>query len=104
MFKKTDPQRNLFGVDTVLAPGMRARLKTSWAEVFRGEILPILMRSEGDFAFLYSIIGRPNFSVGRMLGLCLLQELNNFCDQEALDAFGFDARWKNALGISDEEE
>ena len=60
------------------------------------EVLPILMRSDGDFADLYGITGRPNFSVGRMLGLCLLQELFNYADQEALDAFGFDIRWQYA--------
>ncbi len=104
MFKKTDPQQNLFGVDTALPPGMRVRLKASWAEVFRVEILPILMRSEEDFAILYGISGRPNFSVGRMLGLCLLQELCGLCDQEALDAFGFDARWQYALDINADED
>lgn len=104
MFKKTDPQQNLFGVDTNLAPGMRTRLKASWAEMFKREILPILMRAEPDFAFLYGIVGRPNFSVGRLLGLCLLQELNNLSDQEALDAFGFDARWQYALDINAGEE
>jgi hypothetical protein len=104
MFKKTDPQQNLFGVDTKLAPGMRTRLKSSWAEMFKREILPILMRAEPDFAFLYGIVGRPNFSVGRLLGLCLLQELNNLSDQEALDAFGFDARWQYALDINAGEE
>lgn len=104
MFKKTDPQRKLFGVDTNLASGMRARLKASWAEVFRREILPILMRSEEEFAFLYGPVGRPNFSVGRMLGLCFLQEMHGYADQEALDAFGFDTRWQYALDLEADEE
>jgi hypothetical protein len=103
MFKKTDPQRNLFGVETSMPSGLQSRLKGSWAEIFRTEVLSILLRSEEDFAKLYGITGRPNFSVARILGLCFLQELNELSDQDALDAFGFDARWQYALDITGEE-
>jgi hypothetical protein len=103
MFRKTNPQRELFNIESQMAQGSRERLKESWAEHFRGEVLSILMRSEDDFADLYGITGRPNFSVGRMLGLCLLQELNNLTDQAALDAFSFDIRWQYALDVKAEE-
>ena len=53
---------------------------------------------------LYGKTGRSNFSVARLLGLCLLQELNNLSDQQSLDAFGFDIRWRYALDVSDEED
>jgi hypothetical protein len=53
---------------------------------------------------LYGKTGRPNFSVARLLGLCLLQEWNDLSDQEALDAFSFDIRWRFALDVSDEED
>jgi hypothetical protein len=53
---------------------------------------------------LYGATGRPNFSVARLLGLCLLQEWNNLSDQEALDEFSFDIRWRYALDVSDEED
>ena len=53
---------------------------------------------------LYGKTGRSNFSVARLLGLCLLQELNNLGDQQSLDAFGFDIRWRYALDVSDEED
>ena len=46
----------------------------------------------------------PNFSVARLLGLCLLQELNNFSDQQALDEFSFDIRWRYALDVGEEED
>ena len=49
---------------------------------------------------LYGKTGRPNFSVARMLGLCLLQEYNTLSDQQALDTFSFDVRWRYALDIS----
>jgi hypothetical protein len=103
MYKKTDSQQSLFGVQTQLSPSLRMRLTDSWAQLFRVEILPILLKSEDQFAMLYGQTGRPNFSVARMLGLCLLQELNNLADQQALDAFGFDIRWRYALDVSDED-
>jgi hypothetical protein len=102
MFKKTNPQQDLFGVDTQLSEGLRRRLRESWAHLFKVEILPILLRSEEQFSCLYGDTGRPNFSVARVLGLCLLQEYNALSDQQALDAFGFDVRWRYALDANDE--
>jgi DDE family transposase/transposase-like protein DUF772 len=104
MYKRTNPQQKLFGVDSQLSPTLRNRLKSSWAHFIRNEVLPILLRSEGQYAMLYGKTGRPNFSVARLLGLCLLQEWNNLSDQQALDAFGFDIRWRYALDVSDEED
>ena len=103
MYKKTDPQQSLFGVETQLNASLQVRLKDSWAQLFRNEILPILLKSEDQFAMFYGKTGRPNFSVARMLGLCLLQELNSLSDQQALDAFGFDIRWRYALDVSDQQ-
>jgi len=103
MFKKTDPQQNLFGVESSMEEGLRARLSDSWAQVFRREVLPILMRSEKKFSVLYGATGRPNFSVGRVLGICLLQEWHDLSDQEALDTFGFDLRWRHALDVPERE-
>jgi hypothetical protein len=95
---------NLFGIETKLSPSLRTRLESSWAQVFRDQVLPVLMRKEGDYALLYGTTGRPNFSVARLLGLCLLQEWNDLSDQEALDAYSFDIRWRYALDVSDEED
>jgi hypothetical protein len=104
MYKKTTPQQKLFGVDTALSPSLRNRLESSWAHLFKIEVLPILFRNEDRYAVLYGKTGRPNFSVARVLGLCLLQELNDLSDQQALDTFSFDIRWRYALDVSDEED
>jgi hypothetical protein len=104
MYKKTDPQQKLFGVDTQLSPTLRHRLKSSWAYFFRKEVLPVLFQSEDQFDMLYGKTGRPNFSVARLLGLCLLQEWNNLSDQQTLDTFGFDIRWRYALDVSDDDD
>ena len=103
MYKKTDPQQSLFGIETQLSQSLRSRLKGSWAELFRDQVLAILLECEDDFSQLYGKTGRPNFSVARMLGLCFLQELYSFSDQQALDAFGFDIRWQYALDVADQE-
>jgi hypothetical protein len=78
MYKKTSPQQKLFGVDTQLSPSLRNRLGSSWAQLFKFEVLPILFKNEDQYAMLYGNTGRPNFSVARMLGLCLLQEMENW--------------------------
>jgi hypothetical protein len=104
MYKQTSPQQKLFGVETQISRSLRSRLESSWALLFRLEILPILFRNEDRYAMLYGRTGRPNFSVARLLGLCLLQEWNDMSDQEALDTFSFDIRWRYALDISDEED
>ena len=104
MYKKTTPQQKLFGVDTQLSSSLRNRLESSWAHLFKLEVLPILFRNEDRYAMLYGKTGRPNFSVARLLGLCLLQELNDLSDQQALDTFSFDIRWRYALDVSDEED
>jgi len=53
---------------------------------------------------LYGKTGRPNFSIARLLGLCLLQEFNTLTDQQALDAFSFDIRWRHALDVSEGDD
>jgi hypothetical protein len=104
MYRKTTPQQKLFGVDTQLSPKLRDRLESSWAHLFKNEVLPILFKNEDRYAMLYGKTGRPNFSVARVLGLCLLQEFNELSDQQALDTFSFDIRWRYALDVSDEED
>ena len=104
MYKRTNPQQELFGVETQLSGSLRKRLQNSWAHFFKVEILPILFRQEDQYAFLYGKTGRPNFSIARLLGLCLLQESNDMSDQEALDEFSFDIRWRYALDINENDD
>jgi hypothetical protein len=104
MYKKTSPQLKLFGVESQISTALRTRLEASWAQFFKVEVLPILISCEDKYAMLYGTTGRPNFSVARLLGLCLLQELNTLSDQEALDTFSFDIRWRYALDVSEEED
>jgi hypothetical protein len=103
VFQPTKRQLPLFGAEAGLADSARSRLRESWAEAFRQEVMPELLESEGRFAKLYGEKGRPNWSVARLLGLCFLQQIDDLSDQNALDALSFDLRWQHALGVSTEE-
>jgi hypothetical protein len=83
---------------------VRRRLKGTWAEGFQSLVLPILLDAEEDFAPLYSEeTGRPNWSAARILGICVLQEMLDLDDQDALDCMAFDVRWQHALGLEPQE-
>jgi len=100
MYKSTNPQRTLFEVDRCLPERMAELLKGALAEGFAAKIFPLLLEAEVGFKDLYcSDNGRPNWSIARMLGLCILQEMHNFPGQDALSCFSFDARWHYALGV-----
>lgn len=103
MFRPTERQESLFGVDSGLSPSALKRLKGSWAEHFRKKVMPLLLESEVEFAALYSGMGRPCWSVGRLLGVLLLQHLDDLDDQQALDTLSFDVRWQYALSLTSED-
>lgn len=104
MYRRTTRQVALLGGDRYLGPESRRRLEQSWALTFHQEVYPVLLRCEDQFKDLYrEEIGRPNWSVARLLGLCVLQEWFGLTDQEALDALSFDTRWQVALGLTPED-
>jgi hypothetical protein len=103
MYRRTDPQLALLGAGSGLSEEASERLKASWAELFRHEVMPELLASEDRFSVLYAGGGRPNWSVARLLGVCLLQQVQNLNDQQALDALSFDRRWQHALDIVEED-
>ncbi len=104
MFKRTPRQRQLFEVEIQSSESIRRRLKKSWAEGFSQRVLPILLEVEKKFSHLYSAeTGRPNWSVARMLGISILQELQDMDDQSALDCLSFDLRWQHALGLTPDQ-
>jgi len=72
IFTKTNAQQHLFGMVTQLSEGLQTRFRTSWAQLFKVEIVPILFDSEDKLSILYGKTGRLNISVGRVLSLCFL--------------------------------
>lgn len=103
MFRKTEGQSSLFEAKSLLSEPQKKRLEESWAGPFREKVLPLLLEAEERFAVLYGEEGRPNFSVARLLGISLLQEMEKLPDQRALDAYSFDRRWQHALAVSADE-
>lgn len=88
----------------MLPESSRERLLASWADGFARKVYPVLLKAEERFSALYcSDNGRPNWSAARMLGICLLQEMLNLSDQEALDQLMFDVRWQHALALRPDE-
>ncbi len=104
MFKDTSRQSPLFGADTTLSESARRRLQSSWAHGFLRDVYPSLLEVESDFAEFYGPTGRPNWSVARLLGVCILQEMQILTDQQAVDALCFDNRWRYALGFEADED
>jgi hypothetical protein len=93
----------LLGAQVGLAAGAQKRLSGTWAEGFRRRVMPELLSAEAEFAVLYGQGGRPNWSVARVVGVCLLQQLQDLSDQQALDALSFDLRFQYALDVTTEE-
>jgi Transposase domain (DUF772) len=100
MFRQTERQLGLLGAQTGLPEGARKRLLGTWAEGFRQRVMPELLSAEGEFARLYAQGGRPNWSVARLVGVSLLQQLQDMSDQEVLDALSFDLRFQHALDVA----
>jgi hypothetical protein len=103
MFKRTDRQVPLFTPASQVPKSAAERLKATWAEGFQREVLPVLLEVEGEFASLYSELGRPNWSVARLIGLMILQDLEDLDDQSVLDRLMFDVRYQHALGVASDD-
>lgn len=104
MFQETSPQEDLFALQRQLPERVRERLKDTWAHGFATKVMPVLLEVESEFADLYDADqGRPAWSVARKLGICLLQHMFDYHDQEALDNLAYDVRWQYALGVPPEE-
>jgi hypothetical protein len=100
MYRPTDRQISLLQPAAALPENARSRLDASWADGFAREVLPQLLAAEDKFRDLYEDDnGRPNWSVARILGILILQEMHDLHDQAALDLLSFDLRWHRALGI-----
>ena len=105
MFKETDRQAPLFGVDSQMTDKQREKLSDTWASTFARDIFPILLDVEADFADLYDDrMGRPAKSIARRLGICVLQHMFDLDDQRALDMLLYDSRWQYALGYAADED
>lgn len=92
MYRRTEKQRSLFEVGTLMPEEKRQACKRSWAGPFREKALPILLKREDDFAELFDPAeGRPNRSIALVAGILILKEMNDWTDEEVLGALDFDS-------------
>ena len=101
MFRKTSPQRPLFGVEHRVSDGKRARLERTWAHQYRLRALPLI--DESRFAkYFDQENGRPNKSIRLVLSVLLLKEVFDLTDDEALEQLEWNAAWQYALDLEPE--
>jgi len=77
----------------------RSLLDTTWASIFRDEILPVLP-VELLSATYHDLMGRPTKELYAMLGLMIIQQTEDLSDEEAARQFAFNIQWHYALNIT----
>jgi len=104
-YTKDHKTLNMFDPFEHLGPRRRKLLESSWAHLFREEILPDLPvhKLTGSYSEFH---GRPTKELHAMLGLMILQQMHDLTDDEAVMEFAFGYQWHYALNVtggSDEE-
>jgi len=102
MFRRTPPQRRLFGVEHRMDATKRKRLEQTWAHHFREAGLPLI--DEGPFAkYFHPDNGRPNKSVRLVVSLLIFKEIWDLTDAEVLENLEWNTLWHYALDLTPEE-
>jgi len=100
---KDHKQRDMFNPFAHLGPKRLALLESSWAHLFREEILHNLP-AEKLFQFYDEFKGRKTKELYAMLGLVLIQQMEDCTDADAVDNFALNLKWQYALNITDESD
>lgn len=97
---KDHKQVDMFNSFESLGPKRLALLESSWAHLFREEILHKLP-AEKLFPLYDEMKGRPTKELYAMLGIVLLQQMEDLTDEEAVQQFAFNIMWHYALNVTD---
>lgn len=97
---KDHKQYNMFNPFDYLGPKRLALLESSWAYLFREEILHKLP-VEKLFPLYSKQYGRRTKELYAMLGIVLLQQQQDLTDDEAIQQFSFNIMWHYALNVTD---
>ncbi len=100
---KDHKQIDMFNPFTHLGPKRIALLESSWAQLFREEVLHNLP-AEKLFQFYDEFQGRKTKELYAMLGLVLIQQMEDCTDADAIDNFALNLKWQYALNITDESD
>ena len=85
---------DMFDHYAYLGPKRRELLDTSWAKLFRDEVLPNLPIDILISAY-HDSLGRPSKELYALLGVMLLQQMEDLTDEEATKQFAFNILWRN---------
>lgn len=97
---KDHKQYDMFSPFEHLGPRRLALLESSWAHLFREEILHKLP-AEKLFPHYDELKGRRTKELYAMLGIVLLQQMEDLTDEEAVCQFAFNIMWHYALNVTD---
>ena len=100
IYVKDHKQRDMFNPFAHLGTKRLAALESSWAHLFREEILHNLP-AEKLFQFYDEFKGRKTKELYAMLGLVLIQQMEDCTDEQAVQQFAFNLMWQYALNITD---
>jgi hypothetical protein len=97
---KDHKQFDMFNPFEHLGPKRLALLESSWAHLFREEILHNLP-AEKLFPLYSEHYGRRTKELYAMLGIALLQQQQDLTDEETIRQFAFNIEWHYALNVTD---
>jgi hypothetical protein len=100
---KDHKQRDMFNPFEYLGPKRLALLESSWAHLFREEILHNLP-AEKLFHLYDEFRGRKTKELYTMLGIVLLQQMEDLNDEQAVRQFAFSIEWHYALNVTDQSD
>jgi len=97
---KDHKTRDMFNPFEHLGPKRLALLESSWAHLFREEILHKLP-AEKLFPLYSKVFGRRTKELYAMLGIVLLQQMEDLTEEEAVHQFAFNIMWHYVLNVTD---
>jgi hypothetical protein len=86
-----------------LGPKRKQRIEESWAKVFREHILTTLP-VEKIFPKYNPVFGAPTKELYAMVGLMVIQQMNDLTDEEAVDQFAYNLQWQYALNVTSTDD
>ena len=98
MFRRSSTQESLLEAQWTLPPEKAKRLRSSWADSFRREVLPRI-NEEPFRPFFKENNGQPNKSIRLLVAVHLLKERFDLTDEQVIESLEFNTLWHHALGL-----
>lgn len=94
---------NIFDPFGFLGPKRKKLIETSWAKLFRDHIL-FELPVDKIFKNYQWAMGRPTKELYAMLGIMILQQMQDLPDEETIHQYAFNIEWHYALDITDDSD